>query len=54
MNKNILNFGMGIIYGVFAVFMWEYSKFLYITVFAPQLIMIYILINYNPVQGDSK
>ena len=47
MNKNLLNFGIGLLLGCIAVFMWEYSKFLYYSVFAVQTIIIYILINYN-------
>lgn len=43
--RSILNFVVGIILGVVAVFMWEYDRFLYYTVFALQVITLYIIIN---------
>ena len=51
--KNILNFGIGIIFGVIAVFMWRYSPFLYYTVLIPQAVVIFILINY-PSKANKK
>jgi len=44
-NKNALNFGVGLILGCISVDMWNYSKFLYYTVFCIQIVVIYILIN---------
>jgi len=43
--KNVLNFGLGLIFGVISVFMWEYSHFLYYSVFLPQTTCIFIIIN---------
>jgi hypothetical protein len=47
MNKSTLNFISGLILGMLAVIIFEYSKFLYFTVVIPQAIIIYLLINHN-------
>jgi len=43
--RNILNFGTGLILGCISVPMWNYSKFLYYSVFCVQAIILFILIN---------
>ena len=43
--RNILNFGIGLILGCISVTMWNYSKFLYYSVFCVQAVILYILIN---------
>jgi hypothetical protein len=43
--KNILNFAVGLIIGCISLPMWNYSKFLYYTVFSVQAIILFILIN---------
>lgn len=45
--RNILNFGTGLILGCISVPMWNYSKFLYYSVFCVQAVILYILINYS-------
>ena len=47
--RNILNFVVGLILGCISVPMWNYSKFLYYTVFCVQAVILFILIN----GGDS-
>jgi len=43
--KDMLNYGAGLVLGCIAFPMYIYSKFLYYTVFAVQVVIIYILIN---------
>jgi len=43
--RNILNFVTGLILGCISVPMWQYSKFLYYTIFVIQSVILYILIN---------
>ncbi len=45
--RNLINFCSGLVLGVIAVYMWQYSKFIYYTVFVIQTTIIYILINWE-------
>lgn len=45
--RNMLNFGVGMILGVIAYPMYLHSKFLYYTVFCIQVIILYIIINFD-------
>ena len=45
--RNVSNFAVGMILGVIVVPMWNYSRFLYYTVFCIEVIIIYIIINYR-------
>ena len=47
---NTINFGVGIILGVLAVFFYNISYFWYYCVFAPLCISIYIIINFKYTQ----
>ena len=52
--RNILNFGTGLILGCISVPFWNYSKFLYYTVFCIQAVILFILINSNGGKKDAK
>ena len=54
MNRNTINFGAGILLGSISIAMWNYSQFLYYTVWCVQTIIIYILINYEKQQGTKR
>jgi len=43
--QNFLNFSAGLTLGAIGSFMYQYSKFLYYTVFSIQTMIIFILIN---------
>jgi hypothetical protein len=43
--NNTLNFGIGLMLGCISVPMWNYSKFLYYSIFCVQTIILFILIN---------
>jgi hypothetical protein len=45
MTRNTLNFATGLILGFISVPIWQYSEFLYYTVFLIQTVILYILIN---------
>ena len=49
MNNNILiiNFSLGLLLGYISSYMYNYSIFLYYTVFVPQSIILFIIINYK-------
>lgn len=47
MVRDLLNFVLGMILGVVGVFMWNFSKFLYYTVFCIQVVIIFVLINFD-------
>lgn len=54
MNKNTINFGVGILLGVIGIAMWNYSQFLYYTVWVVQTIIIYVLINHEIPRSRKK
>lgn len=45
--RSLINFMVGVVLGVIGVFMYTYSKFLYFTVFVPQALIWYIIINFS-------
>ena len=51
--KDVINFGIGMVLGILAVFFLKSSYLLYYTVFCPMALILFIIINLNT-QNQNK